>query len=146
LSASTSSIFTFDSANFELKTLTTDLTKARTYNLEIQARFSGGSPEYSWTNTQNGAIAFTLTLHPCVTDTLSIDSSIFVTPALTYNLYNVAEDFTFTDSAAISSQTLTTCGTLVWTVTNNDDTAVNSSVFTLDMVSATKKVTTETSD
>ena len=145
LSSATSPIFTFDSANSQLKTLSTDHTKAGTYNLEIQARFSGGSPAYSWTNTQNGAITFTVT-SLCETDTLSIDLSVFTTPALTYNLYNAAADFTFTDAAAISSQSLTTCGTLVWTVTNSDDTPVDGSVFTLDMVSATKKVTTSTSD
>ena len=61
LSSATSGIFTFDSANSELKTLSTDHTKAGTYNLEIQARFSGGSPAYSWENTQNGAITFTVT-------------------------------------------------------------------------------------
>ena len=145
LSSATSGIFTFDSANSQLKTLTTDLSKAAVYNLEIQARFSGGSPAYSWGNTQNGAIVFTLTTHPCATDTLSIDSAVFATPALTYNLYNAAEDFTFTDAAAISSNSLTICGTRVWTVTNSDNTAVDSSVFTLDLVSASKKVTTQSS-
>jgi len=124
--------------------LSTDHTKAGTYNLEIQARFSGGSPAYSWTNTQNGAFTFTVT-SLCVTDSLSIDSAVFATPALSYNLYNTAEDFTFTDTAAVSSQSLTTCGTLVWTVTYSDNTAVDSSVFTLDLVSASKKVTTQTS-
>ena len=145
LSSATSAIFTFDLVNSQLKTLTADLTKMGTYNLEIQARFSGGSPAYSWGNTQNGAIAFTLSTNPCVTDTLSIDSLVFTTPALTYNLYNAAADFTFTDTAVVSSQSLTTCGTLVWTVTKSDDTAVDSSVFPLDMVSASKKVTTQTS-
>jgi len=50
-SANTNGIFTFDNANAELKTLTTDLTKAKTYNLKLKARFIGGTPAYSWDNS-----------------------------------------------------------------------------------------------
>ena len=84
---------------------------------------------------------------PCSSDTLSIDLPVFTTPALTYNIYNTAKDFTFDDTAASSSNSLTSCGTFIWTVTNRDGSSLDdSSVFTLDMVSTTKKVTTETSD
>ena len=51
-SANTNGIFTFDNANSELKTLTIDLTKAKTYyNLKLKARFIGGTPAYSWDNS-----------------------------------------------------------------------------------------------
>jgi len=71
--------------------------------------------------------------NPCTTDTLSIDASVFASPALTYNLYNAAEPFTFTDAAAVSSGGLTSCGVLVWTITKSDGNPLDSLVFTLDL-------------
>ena len=56
-------------------------------------------------------------VHPCAEDTLTIDPAIFIPTLLTYNLYSAASDFTFTDSAAISANSLTTCGDLDWTIT-----------------------------
>lgn len=78
--------------------------------------------------------------NPCETDTLSIDALVFSSPVLTYNLHNAAEPFTFTDAAAVSSGSLTSCGVLVWTITQTDGSPLDNLVFTLDL--ALKKIMT----
>jgi hypothetical protein len=86
-------------------------------------------------------------IHPCALDTLSISTSVFLTTVQTYNLFNTAVDFTFTDTAAISANSYTICGNLIWTIKKQSDGLdIDSAVFTLDLVSATKKITTESSD
>ncbi len=85
----------------------------------------------------------------CLTDTLTVDASKFTPTLLTYNLRDAANDFTFTDAAAISTGGLTNCGDKEWTITKTSDgTAIDSAVFTLDIATATvnKKITTQSSD
>ena len=84
----------------------------------------------------------------CATDTLTIDVSKFTPTLLTYNLRDTANVFTFTDVHAVSTGGLTNCGDKVWTITKSDTNPVDSSVFTLDIATATatKKITTQSSD
>ena len=86
-------------------------------------------------------------INPCLTDSLSIDTSKFDSPALTYNVKDGAKALSWTDSVAISVKgLLPTCGTLTWTVTKTDGTTIDTTVFTGAYTSATKTFSTYTAD
>ncbi len=64
--------------------------------------------------TQNFSILVT---SPCFTDTLTISTTKFTTPTLTYNIKSTAAVLSWTDSDATSAGLLTaTCGAFTWTV------------------------------
>ena len=84
----------------------------------------------------------------CATDSLTVDVTKFIPTLLTYNLRDTANVFTFTDAHAVSTGGLTNCGDKEWTITNLDTTALDTSVFTYDIATATasKTITTQSSD
>jgi len=77
--------------------------------------------------TQNFSI---LVRNPCLTDTITLNTTKFASPAFTYNVNNAAADFIWTDASASSDNNLTTCGPLTWEVTMADGvTPIDSDVF-----------------
>jgi hypothetical protein len=84
----------------------------------------------------------------CLTDTLTLDTTKFASPAFTYNVNNAAADFIWTDASVSSDNNLTTCGTFTWTVTKTDGfTAIDSEVFKAgDFNLATKTINVYTAD
>ena len=81
----------------------------------------------------------------CFTDTLTTDTNKFASPAFTYNVNYAAEVFSWTDAAATSLKSLTTCGPLTWEVTMADGvTPIDSNVFTLE--TTTKKINIYSTD
>ena len=92
--------------------------------------------------TQNFSISV---INPCLTDTLSLDETKFASPAKTYTIRDVATVFSWADTAATSDKSLTTCGPFAWQITNDDGvTAIDPTVFTLDL--ASKTITVFTTD
>ena len=143
VSTTTQNIFTYDSAAETLTTITSDLTTAGTYYIKMKAKFQSFTNSY-----QDGPLmTFTLSLSPCAADSLSIDTSVFIPTVMTYNVFNTAESFDFTDAAAISAGSLTTCGNYVWTITmKSDGSAIDSAVFTLNFASSPMTITADSSD
>ena len=85
---------------------------------------------------------------PCLSDTLTVDATKFASPVSTYIIKYTATDFTWTDINVASFKNLiATCGALTWTVKKTDGvTAIDSTVFTGDYTSATKTISTYTTD
>ena len=66
----------------------------------------------------------------CNTDTLTIDGSIFGSPAYTYNVRAPTSNFSWTDSNVSSDNSLTTCGGYTWEITQTDGfSPIDSSIF-----------------
>jgi hypothetical protein len=86
--------------------------------------------------TQNFSIVLT---SPCLTDTLTLDTSLFASPALIYTISDPASVFSWTDAAAKSVKSLTNCGTLTWVVTKEDGVAAVDSIFILGDLTLTNK-------
>ena len=83
----------------------------------------------------------------CPTDTLSISTdtlSSVLTP-ITYELYEVAQVNNWSDIDAISSNGYTDCA-YTWTLTDDLDVALDSTVFTIDMASIPFSLTIQSSD
>ena len=85
--------------------------------------------------TQNFSIEV---INRCLLDTLTISTTKFATPALSYDIRNTAAVLSWTDTHVTSTLGLTTCGALTWAVTKTDGlTAIDSAVFTLDLTAKT---------
>ena len=70
----------------------------------------------------------------CSDDILTISTTKFNSdPMDTYNIRDVATVITWSDSTDVSSSLgmATTCGTLTWDVTMGDDSALDTTIFTL---------------
>ena len=59
-------------------------------------------------------------INVCPTDTLTIVTAIFGSPALVYTIKDKATDFLWTDKAVISDNGLTNCGAYGWEITQID--------------------------
>ena len=81
---------------------------------------------------------------PCLTDTLTLGTGVFASPAFTYNIRDDASTFEWTDSAVTSDNSLITCGPFTWEVTKIDG---DSSIFySEDYASTTKYITVYTTE
>ena len=71
----------------------------------------------------------------------------FISPSLTYDIKGTASSYSWTDSNATSDSGFTSveCGTFTWTVTQTDGSAIDS-IFTESYTSATKTISTYTTD
>ena len=84
-------------------------------------------------------------VHFCRFATLTIDTAIFKSPALTYIVKDLAATLSWTDSAVTNESIFANCGTFTWMVTKKDGiTEIDSTVFTLD--SANRTISVHTTD
>ena len=144
-----SDVFTLDidstTATKKITVQSSDAAKIGTHSMTVSVKYK----DFVTPTT----IAFDIiVVDPCLTDTLTIDPSVFLSPffpVLTYDLRSGAKVFTFTNTAAISGSGLSSCGDLDWTILKkSDDSAIDSDLFTLDIASTstTKKITVQSSD
>ena len=62
--------------------------------------------------------SYTVNVVACGGDTLTIDNTVFASPAATYDIRAPILTFNWMDTAATSSLGLSICGALSWSVTN----------------------------
>ena len=75
---------------------------------------------------------------------MTIDTTKFSSPALTYNVKSADSVFSWEDAAATSVNSLTaTCGAFTWTVTKADGSTIDT-IFTGDYTSTTKTLSVQT--
>jgi len=76
---------------------------------------------------------------PCFNDTLAIDTTIFASPAFTYNIKDETKFFSWNDGAVSSLLSQTLCGSYTWDVTQDDETSLDSTIFTVGDFTLTTK-------
>ena len=109
-----STFFTINLGTKTISTYTTDFTKVGTYfNLAKVCYTELGLTSVCDTKT------FSIVVNnPCLTDTLTIDATKFVSPVMTYDVKSTASVFSWTDAYAASVGGYTAiCGAFTWTVT-----------------------------
>ena len=94
-----------------LFTYTTDFAKEATYPMQVKVHYTE-LPTISATRDFSIAV-----INRCLLDTLTISSTKFASPALSYDIRNAAGVLSWTDTDVTSSLALTTCGALTWSVT-----------------------------
>jgi len=87
--------------------------------------------------TQNFSIDV---INRCLLDTLTISTTKFATPALTYNVKDASTVWSWTETDVTSTLGLTTCGTRTWTVTKTDGSAIDLIFTSSDFTLATKTI------
>jgi len=82
----------------------------------------------------------------CSSETISIASSSFSSPFISYNIQNSASTVAWTSSAVTATQTEANCGGFSWQITNQDETSpLDTSIFTFDSSQPSLRVWTSDS-
>ena len=97
-----SAVFTIDyTVNpMTISVYTTDFSKAATYNMRVKVEDAKYSTVFA---TKDFTI---VVVNPCLADTLSVSSSKFASPALTYNVKSTAGVLSWTNDNVSSSKSL----------------------------------------
>lgn len=119
------SIFTFDSNTLTVENNLSDM--AGVYELRLDASYDGEGYNLG------GYLDFTVTLaDSCAVADLTIDSNILTTTSITYSIYKHAHSETLSTSHVSSSETDASCPQIELNILNQDNSEIDTDVFTFD--------------
>lgn len=105
--AADTSFFTIVSA-LETQWVSSDNSHLGSYTVTVKASSGCSFAQETYTVNVQGT---------CSTDTLTVDSVQFASPAATYDIRSASLDFSWTDTAVVSDNGLTSCGSFTWEIT-----------------------------
>ena len=113
--------------------LISDPTKAQVYDITVTAKIG---------STVKSTKTFTLTVYQC--DSLTIKPAKFTDPAPTYTIGDPQQNIDWSNSDLAVYETL--CGPIVWSVTNEDNSPLDASIYTAQLTTEPYSLIIHTED